>query len=349
MKQWHERGFTLIELMIVIAIVAIVTVVAIGKFADIRVTAARRANAANIKNIDRTIRTALADKDLKEESVKGLFAYCEALIDVDGNKVPEGAAGSYRWAPASGWYDGAGGVIPGIYCGVKSSAVVENAAGVTTGVAQDLAVAHESNVGMDKFAPSLGIYYLNEKEVASLNDAGIGIVAYHNYSNAQATKLGWSGSVWEQTYNLHSVGGGPGHRPDLSACFPAVLTNGMAVAILNPAKCETIYRDLGLDFGSTNNVTGISASSPETYFARGICKRVVVLGMGRDSEINTKYFENLPRNETLDKTHYRNYLLCFTMNNGQGNQGTAVKFAGVLDSQGNTWKGAQYTADWAAQ
>lgn len=344
-----KGAFTLIELMIVVAIVAIVTVIAVGKFADIRTTAARRANAANIKNIDRTIRTALADKDLKEESVKGMFAYCEALIDVDGNKVPEGAEGSYSWAPASGWYDGAGGVIPGIYCGIKSSSIVENASGVTTGVAQDLVTAHENNVGLDKFAASLGIYHPTAREVESLRDAGVSIVAYHNYSNAQAKNLGWSGSAWEQTYNLHSTGGGPGQRPDLSACYPAILTNGMAVAVLDPSKCETIYRDLGLDFGSTNNIAGLSASAPETYFQRGICKRVVVLGMGRDSEITTKYFENLPRNETLDKTHYRNYLLCFTMNNGQGNQGTTVKFAGVLDSAGNTWKSAQYNADWAAQ
>ncbi len=349
MKTPAKRGFTLIELMIVIAIVAIVTVIAIGKFSDIRVTAARRANAANIKNIDRTIRTSLAEKDLKEESVRGMFAYCEALIDVDGTKVPEGSEGTYLWAPASGWYDGAGGVIPGIYCGIKSSAIVENASGTTTGTVQDLGTAHESNKGLGAFADSLGIYYPNAKEVESLKDAGVGVVVYHNYSNAQAKNLGWSGSVWEQTYGLHSVGGGPGMRPDLSACYPAVLTNGMAVAVLNPAKCEAAYRDLGLDFGPTNNVTGLSASTPETYFRKGICKRVVVLGMGRDSDVTTRYFENLPRNETLDKTRYRNYLLCFSMNNGTGNSGTTVKFAGVLDCEGNTWKGAQYNADWKAQ
>lgn len=347
-KNTAKGGFTLIELMIVIAIVAIVTVIAIGKFADVKQVSARRANAANIKNIDRTVRTALATKDLKQESVKGLFAYCEALIDVDGNKAPQGAQGSYEWPAAGGWYDGAGGRIPGIYCGIKSATVVENASGATTGVAQELAAAHETNVGLEKFAPSLGMYYPTEKEIASLADAGISIVSYHNYSNAQAKNLGWSGSVWEQDFKLHAVGGGPGMRPDLSACFPVVLTNGMALAVLNPAKCETLYRDLGLDFGSTNGVAGVNASAPETYFAKGLCKRVVVLGMGRDSDITTRYFENLPRNETLDKTHYRNYLLCFEMGNGQGNQGTAVKFAGVLDSQGNTWKSAQYNADWAA-
>lgn len=348
MKISRSSGFTLIELIIVMAIVAIIAVVAVGKFADIRKVAALRANVANIKNIDRTIRTAIAAKELREEPLKGMFAYCEALVDVDGTSVPTGPEGTYRWAPGAGWYDGAGGTIPGIYCGIKSSSVVENAGGVTTGVAQDLAAAHESNIGLGAFASKLGIYYPVAREIDSLNIAGVGIVAYHNYSNAQAKNLHWSGSAWEQTFKLHAVGGGPGHRPDLSACYPAVLTNGMAVAVLNPALCESIYRDLGLDFASTNDVAGISASSPETYFAKGICTRVVVLGMGRDSEINTKNFENLPRNETLDKTCYRNYLLCFTMNNGTGNSGTAVKFAGVIDSSGNTWKSAQYNADWSA-
>ena len=342
-----KSGFTLIELMIVVAIIAILSVIAIGKFSDMRKTVARRANVSNIQNIDRTIRTALAAMELKGVKMKGAFAYCEALIDVDGDSVPVGAQGTYKWAPAAGWYDGAGNTIPGVYCGIKSSTVVENAGGVTTGVIEDLATAHENNVGLDAFAAKLGMYYPNEKEIASLAEAGISVVSYHNYSNAQSKNLKWSGSVWETTYNLHAAGGGPGMRPDLSACYPAVLTNGMAVAVLNPVKCESIYRDFGLDFGATNGVSGISSSTPETYFQKGICKRVVVLGLGRDSEINTKHFESLPRNETLDKTHYRNYLLCFAMNNGTGNSGTAVEFAGVIDCQGNTWKGAQYNADWA--
>lgn len=340
----RKRGFTLIELVLVVAVLSIITVVAIGKFSDIKKSAARKANVANLKNITRTINTELAAQE--GNSSRGMFAYAEALIDVDGTQVPRGAEGTYVWNTQ--WYDGAGGVVPGIYCGIKVSEVTANAGGVTTGVAQPLAQAHEGNVGLDSFAASLGMHYLTAKEAGALYEAGVSIVSYHNFSTAQATKRGWASSEWAgEQWGLHSAGGGPGQRPDLSACYPAVLTNGMAVAVLNPAKCASVYRDLGLDYKSTAGVDGLDDSQPDTYFTKGICQRVVVVGMGRDCEANTKYFENLPRCPTLDKKHYRNYLLAFQMNNGQGNSGNTVSFAGVIDPQGNTAKQAQYNADWA--
>ena len=345
MKSKVESGFTLIELILVVAIVAIISVIAIGKFADIRKEASRRANVANIKNITRTINTEIARID--GDIYRGMFAYAEALIDVDGTQVPVGTDGSYVWAPSSGWYNGSGGVVPGIYCGVKLSTVVANAEGVSTGEAASIADAHEGNVGLDAFAAKLGMYYLREKEVASLKDAGVSVVAYHNYANAQAKTLGWESSVWYTQYGLHATGGGPGMRADLSACYPAVLTNGMAVAVINPAKCESIYRDLGLEYASTYGVAGLDEANPETYYAKGICKRLVVVGLGRDCDATTKFFENPPRCPTLDKTHYRNYLLVFQMNNGQGNSGFTAKFVGVIDPAGNTAKAAQYNADWA--
>ena len=98
----------------------------------------------------------------------------------------------------------------------------------------------------------------------------------------------------------------------------------------------------------TNNVAGLNAEDPKTYFAKGICTRLVAVGMGRDSEINTKLFENAPRCPTLDKKHYRNYILLFSMGNGTGNAGTAVNFVGVIDPAGNTAKQAQYNADWSS-
>ncbi len=346
MKTRLERGFTLIELILVIAILAIISVIAVGKFADVRKDASRKTNVANIKNITRTINTEIARLD--GDTQKGMFAYAEALIDVDGTQAPSGTEGTYVWAPSSGWYDGAGGTVPGIYCGIKRTAVVENASGTTTGLVADIVDAHEENVGLDAFASKLGMYYLTAKEVSSLKDAGVSIVSYHNYSNAQSKNLGWSSSQWYTEYGLHSAGGGPGFRADLSACYPVVLTNGMPVAVLNPATCESIYRDLGLDYATTYNVDGLSASTPETYFTKGICKRLVVVGLGRDCEANTKYFENAPRCMTLDKTHYRNYLLVFQMNNGLGNQGTTARFVGVIDPSGNTAKQAQYTSDWAS-
>ncbi len=341
-----QSGFTLIELVLVVAIIAIISVIAIGKFADIRKDAARKTNVANIKNITRTINTKLAMLD--GETSRGLFAYCESLIDcAEGGGAPRGSEGEYT--ARSAWYDGSGGVVPGIYCGIKRTEAVVNASGVGSGQIASIADAHESNIGLDAFASSLMMYYPTTKEVASLREAGISILSYHNYSNQQAAKVcAWAGSEWETRWGLHATGGGPGMRPDLSACYPVVLTNGMAIAVLNPAKCASIYRDLGLDYATTNNVEGLSAEDPKTYFAKGICTRLVAVGMGRDSRINTTLFENMPRCPTLDKTCYRNYILLFSMNNGTGNAGSAVTFVGVIDPAGNTAKQAQYNADWAS-
>lgn len=344
MKKLQKRGFTLIELVLVVGIVAILSVIAIGKFADVRKDAARKANVANIKNITRTINTKLAMLD--GEMARGLFAYAEALIDVDGQSAPTGTAGQYVWK--STWYDGNGGVIPGIYCGIKSTAVVENRDGVSSGTVANLADAHESNVGLEKFEGKLGIHYLVDKEVEALRDAGLSIVSYHNYSNAQARNLNWNSSVWNTKHGLHSTGGGPGHRPDLSACYPVILSTNSAVAVLNPVLCASVYRDLGLSFASTNNVEGLSDTTPESYFSKGICTRLVAVGLGRDCEANTSLFENAPRCMTLDKKHYRNYILLFELTSGQGNAGYTARFVGVVDPAGNTAKQAQYDADWSS-
>ncbi len=345
MHKFSKCGFTLIELVLVIGIVAIISVIAIGKFTDFRMSAARKANVANIKNITRTINTEMAVLD--GETCRGMFAYAEALIDVDGTQAPSGAEGTYVWKDA--WYDGNGGIVPGIYCGIKTSQVVENAQGVSSGAVQDLGVAHESNTGLDSFAPSLGMYYLTAKEVESLRDAGLSIVSYHNYSNAQSKNLGWASSEWatQPKYSLHATGGGPGMRADLSACFPVVLTNGMAVAVIDPSK-SSIYLDLGLDYDSAYIAANGAPSDKKDYYAKGVCKRLIVVGLGRDCVATTKFFESHPRCATLAKTRYRNYLLVFQMNNGSGNSGVTAKFVGVLDPAGNTIKQAQYNADWAS-
>lgn len=350
------KGFTLIELILVVAVIAIISAIAVGKFADLRKESSRKVNVANIKNITRTINTEIARID--GDTYRGMFAYAESLVDsAPGGGDAVGPAGTYRCEDS--WYDGAGGVVPGIYCGIKRTSLVVNAGGVGTGQITEIPSAHENNVGLEAMAkavtsrgrttPSkLCLYYLTDSDVTSLRDAGISIVSRHNYSNAQASGLNWDSSVYHTHMGLHSTGGGPGHRADMSACYPVVLTNGSAVAVLNPAACESIYRDLGLDYESTYNVSGLSETDPQTYFSKGICPKLYVFGLGRDCEATTKFFENAPRCPTLDKKHYRNYLLVFKQDTGMGNSGSGVSFVGVIDPEGNTSKQAQYDADWSS-
>lgn len=336
----NNKGFTLIELVLVVAILAIIAVVAVGKFGDLRKAAARKTNLSSIANIHRAIDTKIAMTDKRT----GMFNYLESLIDVKrGGGDTTGAAGTYEWSNGN-WYDGSGGVTPGIYCGIKQSEVTYNASGVTTGAATPLEEAHENNKGLDTLQGKLGMYYLKDSEVASLKEMGIQIVLRHNFSTAQSRAI----ATLDSNSALTTRNGGPGHRADLSAFYPVVLTNGSAVAVLNPATCSDIYRLLGQSYGNTNGVSGVSASTPETYFSKGVCKRLLVFGMGRSSDITTALFETPPRCEVLDKTYYRNYLLVFSMNNGSGNSGTTVEFVGVIDPQGNTAAAAQYNIDWAS-
>ena len=351
-----ERAFTLIELILVVAVIAIISVIAVGKFSDLKRDSSRKVNVANIKNIARTINTELAARD--GEIVRGMFAYAESLIDsAPGGGDVTGPAGAYNVRDS--WYDGSGGVVPGIYCGIKTTGAVVNAAGAGTGEVAAISEAHESNVGLEPLAVAtvskgktspakLCMYYLTDSDVTALKDAGVSIVSRHNYSNQQASNLNWDSSKYRTEMGLHSTGGGPGMRADLSACYPVVLTNGSAVAVLNPASCESIYRDLGLDYASTYNVSGLDPKDPSTYYSKGICCKLYVFGLGRDCAASTKFFESHPRCPVLDKTHYRNYLLVFKQNTGLGNTGSAVTFAGVIDPSGNTAKQAQYSADWSS-
>lgn len=70
-----KKGFTLIELIIVIAIIAILAAIAIPKFGDIRKDAAFKADIANAKTIANAATTLLAEGKLTSTSP----------IDVDDN------------------------------------------------------------------------------------------------------------------------------------------------------------------------------------------------------------------------------------------------------------------------
>ncbi len=336
----NRKGFTLIELVLVVAVLAIVATVAVGKFNDIKRNAARKAGLASVVSIQRTINTAIASSD----SVKNMFDYAEALLDVSSSGSWTGSEGSYDWNKNTV------GEIPGVYCGIKEIGVVYNAAGITTGTTTTLEEARKNNTGInEKLLANCGVYYLKEAEVEALNNAGVSRVLLHNYSNLQA--YGGNGLIRQTGFasenNLPFRNGGPGLRPDMSAFYPSILTNGSPVVVLNPKNSADVYRSLGVSFNLTKELSDSLTGNPEEYFTKGVCPRLVLFGLGRSTDLTGKLFEAPPRYDGLDKTEYRNYILVFSMLNGTGNTGSRVSFVGVLTPEGQTAKGQTYSVDWA--
>lgn len=336
--KYQKTGFTLIELVLVVAILAIIAVIGIGKFGDIRKDSARKANVASINNIQRAVNTKLAMTD----KVTGMYNYCESLVDASCVNGPGDAdafsSGGYLWGGAS-W--SATPYTRGIYAGIKEVGELTNKNGVSSGTSVSLEEARENNRGLIS-AANFGIRYLNESETAALKKAGMEILLYHNWMNSQSSvALTKSGRTLDE--DLATRNGGPGSRPDMSAFFPIRLTNGVPVAVLDPAKSEKIYRAFGIDYPAKTD----TFSSQVDYFKKGGLPRLLCVGLGRSSDITSTLFENPPRDNCLDKTYYRNYILVFKMLNGSGNTGYTVSFAGVIDPECNPSTQAIYNMDWA--
>jgi len=362
MRSRHTNGFTLIELIIVIAILAFVTVVGIHNYGNIRDIQAKKVNLANIKRIYHALST--YETLNKEQGELGYFNGFDALLDVASGGKWTGADGTFDWGA---WTisTGRGGARSvsidarmangglGIYDGSwKVLGPTLNAAGNGNGRTPTLEEAQEENKGTrgTGLYKQLGIYYLTDSDVALLRDAGIRYYFLHNPSTQQAygaSRGGYCTAVAEENGvsvsedRLKVMGGGPGFRPDMSAFYPVYLTNGMPVAVISPTS--TIYEDLGYELGLTN-------SAPSQAEAEAVLKstKLVAFGIGRNADcVRTQFgLGEAPYNPFYDKRNYRNYLAVFVLKAGGQGVAGACRLVGVLDCAGNTYKQADYGVNW---
>jgi len=330
-----KSAFTLVELILVIAILAIVSAIGVGKFGNLRARSAKRANIVNMQQIARAANTYIASSDY----TTGIFNGMDALLDaVDGEGGWTGTPGTYDWTKNNLT------AIPGIYMGPKSVVQISDASGAgadTTG--QSLAQQRRQNQGThESLYSKLGVYYLTEKDVEKLSEAGVSNYLLHNYTAGQAALLGLTQN--EDGTPLGG-GGGPGFRADMSAFYKAELKEGSPVAILNPKTASAVYTSLGADLGLTPELAARDATAEDIINAGKMGYRLICFGLGRGSEFALKGLDNVPRSEVFGKDYYRNYLLVFKQYTSNPS-GKAVSFAGVIDMQGNTAEQARFNVDW---
>lgn len=356
-------GFTLIELIIVIAILAFVAVIGLHSYGNLKEVEAKKMNMANIKRVYHALST--YETIEKEQAEIGFFNGFDSLIDVTAGGGWTGSAGTFEWGVDTGGgdfstrdartvhsglgiYDGSWKVLGSLY----------NAAGQGSGSTDTVAEAQEKNKGTRETGlyKKLGIYYLTASDVQLLRNAGISYYFMHNPSTQQAYGTGRNGFCTAvATENgisyssaadgkLKVMGGGPGFRPDMSAFYPVALTNGSPVAVLQPG--DGAYDDFGYSLSLTNSTFTASEASAALSSVKLVC-----FGIGRNAECVRNQFGlgEAPVNPFYDKRHYRYYIAVFAIKAGGQGVPASCRLAGVLDAAGNTYKQAEYNVNWTTK
>ena len=365
-----QKGFTLIELIIVIAILAFVSVVGIHNYGNIKEIQAKKVNLANIKRVYHSLAT--YDTVCKEMGTSEHFKGFDSLIDVTSGGKWTGSPGSCdlgTWSETScdarQVYSGAFGIYDGSW---KALMATYNAQGAGSGTVPGLADAQEANKGMRETGlyKSLCVYYLTETEVDALKKAGVSTYYLHNPSTAQASGSSRGGfcTAVDENYNgtgiscsedgLEINGGGPGFRPDLSAFYQVYVTTGMPVAVVIPTS--SIYTDLGFDMALTNSkpTEAYAKSMIEAKNSKGSLtpqKKLIAFGIGKNAECVRSQIGlgEAPYNPVYDKRNYRSYLALFWFKPGGQGVATSCTFAGVVDCAGQTYRAAEYAVNWTTQ
>lgn len=322
-----KQGFTLVELLMVVALIAIVSTLAVSKVGAVREASARRVSLANQKAVERAVEAYLAEE--------GRLNRLDSLIYAGNGGAPIriSANGDFDFS-ATSTAEGR----EGLYLGPSADA--------------DATVREASNRGLsDGLRSVLCLYGLSREQVAALNlRLGLKYVMAHTaYADAAA-------NVTPADHYPRSRPYGDGTVPDVpdglnandSACVATILTNNMAVAAVNPMTDlgRAIYQACGQELFNTRN-------QGENYDETAVRAEVaatggplVAFGLGDSASIVGKAnagVEDAPHASFVPKVNYSRYILLFRLKTiGSGTSAPIIpEFAGVIDPDGNTFRSAQ--------
>ena len=352
MKACARRGFTLIELMMVVAILAMIVMIGLKSYGNLKLVQARKMNISNLKRIhnsmlvyDELARDAGNDSNGSIASgARTRFNYLDSLIEVPEATTTDATTGlvttnNYGWANAGKagtfeWTPGAETASSIIYDGNWKHASEEEQYALKLG-----------NQGITStLAGKIGLYYLNETDAKLLNEAGVSQILLHNWTISGNQTV--NGNY--PTGLISPGGGGPAWRPDMSAYYPVLVTNGTPVIVLRPdaaaAQTGYIYNHLGFQ------LTGDTADLRSTEKFDTLLKstKLLLFGIGNGAKCVTAQYglNEAPVNPVYDKYYYRNYFLVFAIKNGSTGHQSTCRIAGILDCDGLDIRGAQYNLDW---
>lgn len=317
-----KRGFTLLELVLVIAILAIISTLAVSKVGDMREKAARTVSIANQQAVGRAVETYLA---VNGAGKANRLNRLDGLMDYRGRAASdEGAAGAgfeFTLTADDIFYRGPDAErLP-----TDGSLTAEDNQGLTPGLRNVLAP-----------------YALSAAEKSALRDLGLGLVMRHYTDATRVPREEYPDGGEDGVLLPNEL---VGRDPDESACMPTPLTNDTfrlvaAVSPKTPAGRD-VYRDFGYSIFNTQTSDTLTdqQARDEVKNAGG---PLVAFGLGRYASIVGSLeggLEALPTCAYPARRYYRRYVLLFRLRT-VGNHCVA-DFAGVLDSCGQTIRAAR--------
>lgn len=324
MRKMHRSGFTLIEMLIVVAIIAIVGTLAVQKFSGVKEEAQAKVNFANLKRVHAAIDAYSVANALDNARTSTIFNYLDALVMQDAPDGTPGGTGNLK--------DVADNLL--VYTNAENRA--EN-----TGLSAALASDALANPYAEKMAV-LGTYYLSEADAAALTDFGLKYVlrGYPERTSVARQAEGEDGA-WIQ---------GSAKNPDTCSCWAVTNRSGRAVAVVNPGASAgdvpvgvDIYRSLGEDVLYSGRgkllVKGVTMADNEAAFkalldGEGV---LVAFGLGEKAALigsEKAGLDSAPVSPVMKKDEYRRYIVLLRLRHIGGT--SKVSFAGVMDPTGKT-------------
>ena len=317
MTRRSRWGFTLVELVMVVAVLALVATLAVTQLGNLRDAAARKVSAANQQAVGRAVEAWL------EGAGRGRIDRLDSLLACERARGASAGSG-FDYGRTNNWHRGAS----WLYGGFDS----------------DVEAAREGNEGlMPELRSVLVPYGLDAREASAFTrHLGLRFVMHHLASAGTVNDgdRAEDGTVFRDVASRCA-------DPARAACYPQAVTNasgaGCWVAAVTPVTTagRRIYRDCGQDLPDSDarGAYDEAAAERETQATGGV---LFAFGLGEHASAvgAAGGLASVPRADYLPAHAYRNYILLFRVK--KETAGTPrPEFAGVLDSCGLTVRAAR--------